>query len=306
MLTSDMTSILGKAHSPPRYRPPAGACDCHTHVFGPANRYPYAASRTYTPPDASIADLTRLQAHLGFDRVVIVHPSPYANDNRVSVDAIAAFGPARARGVAVIDSSISDIALKALDAGGMRGARENVETAGVIDPAAAWSRIEATARRIEPLGWHLQIFTRLTVIEALEAKLATLPVPVVIDHFGRADAALGPEQSGFDALRRLIGSGKAYVKLSASYRISTLADHADAASLARALCAENPDRLVWGTDWPHPGGGGARDPLHRNGIEPFQPIDDGAALDRLETWAEGDGAVLRKILVENPARLYGF
>jgi predicted TIM-barrel fold metal-dependent hydrolase len=298
-----VTTVHGITHTPPAFKAPAGSCDCHTHLFGPVAQYPYAGSRTYTPPDASLADLEALHRHLAIDRVVIVHPSPYADDNRVSVDAIVHFGLQRARGVAVISNATTDADLKALDGAGMRGARENLETAGVFEPAVSWQRLEATARRIEPLGWHLQTFARLSVIAALADKLATLPVPLVIDHFGRADAMLGVSQLGFDALRRLIGSGKAYVKLSASYRFSALADHGDAAPLARTLIAENPERIVWGTDWPHPGGG------HRGAdataIEPFQRIDDGAALNRLTDWA-GNAATLQQILVTNPARLYGF
>lgn len=299
-----MATLLGVTHTTPIAKAPTGSCDCHTHVFGPVSRFPYADRRTYTPADASIADLDALHRHLGIERVVIVHPSPYGTDNRVSVDAIAQLGLSRARGVAVIDPGIGDAELRALDAAGMRGARVNLETAGVADPAQAWTAIEATATRIAPLGWHLQVFARLGVLAALGSKLAALPVAVVVDHFGRADAALGTRQPGFDVLRRLVGSGKAYVKLSASYRISTCADDADATPLARALISDNPERVLWGTDWPHPGGA-PRGPDNRDEIEPFMPIDDGAALNRLGHWT-GSVERLTGILVENPARLYQF
>jgi predicted TIM-barrel fold metal-dependent hydrolase len=186
----------------------------------------------------------------------------------------------------------------------MRGARVNLETAGVFDPARAWSEISTTADLIAPHGWHLQTFARLSVIAALAEQLMTLPVPLVIDHFGRPDAARGLMQPGFDALRRLVGSGRGYVKLSAAYRISAQTDCADAAMIARALIAENPQRILWGTDWPHPGGA-KRGAEHRDAIEPFFMVDDGAALNRLEAWA-GCTDTLRRILVENPARLYGF
>ena len=204
-----MTSLLGVTHSKPTTKAPSGSCDCHTHVFGPVARYAYAARRTYTPDEASIEDLDALHRHLGIERVVIVHPSPYGTDNRVSVDALAQFGLKRARGVAVIEPDISLSDLRALDAAGMRGARVNLETAGVADPAQAWAAIEATASRIAPLGWHLQVFARLSIIATLGHRLATLPVQLVIDHFGRAEAALGIGQPGFDVLRRLVGSGKA-------------------------------------------------------------------------------------------------
>lgn len=299
-----MATLLGVSHSKPSLKAPTGSCDCHTHVFGPVARFPYSAQRTYTPGDASIEALDALHRHLGIDRVVIVHPSPYGADNRVSIDAIARFGTKRARGVAVIDPGIGEPELRALDAAGVCGARVNLETAGVADPANAWGRIEATAARIAPHGWHLQIFARLGVIAALGDKLATLPVQLVIDHFGRPDTALGIEQPGFAVLRRLVGSGKTYVKLSASYRISNYPDHADATPIAQALIADNPERILWGTDWPHPGGA-TRAPDKRDEIEPFLPIDDGAALDRLVHWA-GTGERLQRILVENPARLYRF
>jgi predicted TIM-barrel fold metal-dependent hydrolase len=303
-----MVNVLGIPHSNVTRRLPDGACDCHTHVFGPLARFPLSPARAYTPPDASIADLNRLHAHLGIARVVVVHPSPYGADNRVSLDAVQSIGT-RARGVAVIDAATTDADLRVMDRAGMRGARENLETAGIVDPAQAWANVAATARRIAPLGWHLQIFARLPVIAALGDRIAQLPVPVVFDHFGRPSADLGIAQPGFDALRRLIGSGKAYVKLSASYRISSLGDHADAAPLARALIADNPERILWGTDWPHPGGaprgtrGGTGLPISE--IEAFQRIDDGAAVNRLIDWT-GDDATLTRVLVTNPAQLYGF
>lgn len=300
-----MINVLGIPHSTPLAKLPPDTCDCHTHIFGPAEQFPLSATRAYTPPDAAIDDLNRLHAHLGVARVIIVHPSPYGADNRVSVDALRQLGRARARGVAVIDRDMSDGELRALADAGMCGARENLETAGVTDPAVAWARVEATVRRIEPLGWHLQVFARLSVIAALADRLAALPVTVVIDHFGRPDAALGTAQPGFDALRRLVGSGKAYVKLSASYRLSSQPDHADVAPLARVLIAENPERMLWGTDWPHPGGAPRGTGQALADIEPFQRIDDGAAVDRLVAWA-GHRDTLHKIAVDNPARLYRF
>lgn len=297
-----MTNLLGMEHSAPRIAAPAGSCDCHTHVFGPAARFPFATDRAYTPSDASIADLRRLHTHLGIDRVVIVHPSPYGIDNRVSVDAIARIGRDRARGVAVVDPDIAMADLQALDAAGMRGARVNLATAGIDRPARALDLIEATARRVAPLGWHVQVFTDAAVLAALGDRLVRLPVPLVVDHFGRIDAARGLDQPGLTALRALVSSGRAYVKLSAAYRVSRHPDLADVAPIAQALIADNPERVVWGTDWPHPGGGPRGD---LSAIEPFIPVDDGAALNRLAGWAGGT-ATLRRILVDNPARLYGF
>lgn len=299
-----MTTIHGVTHSPVTRPLPAGACDCHTHVFGPAGRYPWWEGRAYTPPDASIAQLSALHRHLGMERVVIVHPSPYGTDNRVTLDAIAAIGPG-ARGVAVVSPSITDAELVALDRGGMRGARVNLQTAGVSDPAAAWTAIDATVRRIAPLGWHLQAFTSLPVIAAIEQRLGNLPIPLVIDHFGGLAAANGLAQPGFDALLRLVGAGRAYVKLSAAYRASAMTDAADLAPFAGALIAANPQRMLWGTDWPHPGSGHHRGGTGPSDVEPFQPIDDGAALERLRTWCRTPSD-FEAILSANPARLYGF
>jgi predicted TIM-barrel fold metal-dependent hydrolase len=299
-----MTRLLGVDHSVVTDRPPAGSCDCHTHVFGPAHRFPYAAGRAYTPPDASIAALIALHAHLGIDRVVIVHPSPYGADNRCSVDAIQQIGLNRARGIAVIDAATTTADLYALDAAGMRGARLNLATVGIVDPTQAWPLLAATARQVAALGWHVQVFASLSLIATLADKLAELPTPVVIDHFGRPDAALGVHQPGFVALRRLVAGGEAYVKLSASYRISRAADHTDAAVFARTLIADNPDRMLWGTDWPHPGGS-QRSAELLSLPEPLLQIDDGAALNRLSAWA-GSADQRRRILVDNPSRLYGF
>jgi predicted TIM-barrel fold metal-dependent hydrolase len=299
-----MTAILNVAHTPVDFDVPKGACDCHTHVFGPGNSFPWWEGRVYTPGDASIADLNALHKALGIDRVVVVHPSPYGPDNSCSTDAIQAMSP-RARGVAVIDQTkITDAELAALHKAGVRGARANLQTAGVSDPAAAWATLKSTADRIAPLGWHLQTYTNLATIAALGDQLKTLPVPLVVDHFGHADAELGVTQPGFAELVALVGSGKAYVKISGSYRISTDPARADVPPLARALIDANVDRVVWGTDWPHPGGG-SRGQIARDQIEPFIPEDDGAALNRLNQWCR-TRKELTRILVDNPAELYGF
>ena len=301
---SPSRDLLGVRHAALDFAMPAGACDCHTHVFGPASRFGFDPARRYTPGNAVAASLLAHQRLLGLDRVVIVQPSPYGSDNDCTVDGMLVLGPAMARGVAVIDADTSDAALAAMHGAGVRGARVNLETAGQSDPAAAAEALRWTADRVAPLGWHVQTFTRLAVIEALEGTLATLPVPLVVDHFGHARAEAGTAQPGFAALLRLLGSGRAYLKLSAPHRIAADPDGADAASLARALIAANPDRMLWGSDWPHPGGRpGARPPPEQ--IEPFNPVDDGAALNRLARWA-GDDATLHRILVANPVRLYDF
>jgi predicted TIM-barrel fold metal-dependent hydrolase len=290
--------ILGVRHAALDAPLPAGSCDCHTHVFGPVGTYGFDTGRTYTPGDAVFEDLVAHQRVLGLDRVVIVQPSPYGTDNACTLDAVARLGVA-ARAVAVVSPALPPGELRALHARGVRGIRVNLETAGVGDPAQAGAMLRAAAEQVAPLGWHVQTYTNMGVIGSLHGLMADLPVPLMIDHFGRAMAAEGVGQKGFYALLDLVQSGRAYVKVSAAHRIAGAPE--DAGPIARALIAANPARIVWGSDWPHPGG------VRRNvdEIEPFNPIDDGAALNRLRRWA-GDEATLRAILVDNPARLYDF
>jgi predicted TIM-barrel fold metal-dependent hydrolase len=304
MTESQSDEVLGVRQSVPTFAVPAGATDTHVHVFGPAARFPFAPGRSYTPGEATVADLDRLQALLRFDRVVLVQPSPYGTDNSCLLAALAQLGP-RARAVAVIDPAVSDQTLPALDEAGVRGARLNLESAGQHDPAVALAGLHGLALRVAPYGWHLQTYTGLPVIAALQAELSDLPVPLVIDHFGRADPAQGTGQPGFAALLALVASGRTYVKLSAPGRMSAAPDYADATGIARALIEADPDRVLWGTDWPHTAN--RRDPTRPSAaIEPFQPEDDGRALNRLFEWVDGDRDLLERILVRNPARLYGF
>jgi predicted TIM-barrel fold metal-dependent hydrolase len=278
---------------------PRGACDCHVHIFDPEH-FPYANERVYTPPTASLADLRDLQTALHFDRIVIVQPSVYGTDNSCTLDAIRQLG-ARARGVAVIDQSTGTAALDDMAKAGVRGVRLNFETAGESDPAAIKRGIATVAEQVRSRNWHVQFNTSLRVIAALQDDFAALPFPVVFDHFARAKAALGPGQPGFDALLALVKSGRAYVKISAAYRTSDKApDFPDTLPLAQALIAANPERIVWGSNWPHPGRGAGR-----TAIAPPYPSDDGLLINQLPKWAP-DAAIRRKILVDNPARLYGF
>jgi predicted TIM-barrel fold metal-dependent hydrolase len=298
-------TIHGVTHTAPAFDVPAGACDAHVHVFGPYDRFPLWSGRRYTPGPASVESLLGLQRALHLSRVVVVQASPQGTDNACLVDALQRLpaGGSQARGVAVIDAQTSDDALKAMHRAGVRGVRVNLESAGQNDPAAARRQLAAAAARAAPLGWHVQTYTTLAVLASVADAIAALPVPLVIDHFGRPVAADGPAQAGFDVLLSLVRTGNVYVKLSGGYRISEHADWADAGPLARALVEANPDRLVWGTDWPHPGGGGG--PRSPDVLEPFIPVDDGRALNRLAEWIASP-ALLRKILVDNPARLYDF
>ncbi|QRP43468.1 amidohydrolase [Amycolatopsis sp. FDAARGOS 1241] len=276
---------------------PSGACDCHVHVFDP--RFPYAGDRAYTPGPASGEQLDELHWRLGVSRAVLVQPSPYGTDNSCLLDQLRIRGD-RARGVVVFDPADAP-PLEEWHALGVRGARVNLATFAVDDPAVAVAPLRATASVIADLGWHLQVFTSLPVVEALADDLARLPVPVVLDHFALAPASAGPGR--LSVLTDLLRSGAAYVKLSAPHRISTAADHADVEPLVGALVAAAADRLLWGTDWPHTGGR-PRTAANRLTVEPFEPIDDARAVARLLEWTGPEAG--RRILVDNPAGLYGF
>ncbi|MBV8493654.1 MAG: amidohydrolase family protein [Alphaproteobacteria bacterium] len=285
------------------FRVPPGACDCHVHVFGPAAEFPFAAQRSYTPPPASADELSSLLHKLKLSRVVVVQPSVYGSDNSCTLDGMRRLGD-RARGVAVIDDATGDAALQEMHQAGIRGARVNLETAGETDLQAARRNLAAAVDRVAPLGWHVQVYTRLSVIAGIADEAAKLPVPVVFDHFGGAQAGGGVDQPGFAALLGLIGAGHAYVKISAAYRSSEKAPaYGDVGPLARALIEANPDRILWGTDWPHPHAATPGAPLEE--LSPFYDVDDGLALNQLALWAPS-AAIRRKILADNPARLYDF
>lgn len=298
------TISAAQPKTPVGFRVPPGACDCHVHVFGTAAAFPLVAARGYTPPPAGADELLRLQNALSLSRVVIVQPSVYGTDNSCTLDGIRRLGRERARGVAVIDETTSEAALHEMHEAGIRGVRVNLETGGETDPDVSRRNLAAAANRVAPLGWHVQVYTRLSVIEALHDDVMALDVPVVFDHFGGAQAAGGVGQPGFAALLALVRAGKAYVKVSGHYRSSAKAPaFEDVAPLARALIAANPDRIVWGTDWPHPHHADPGKELSEP--TPFFDIDDGLALAQLPRWAP-TAATRRKILVDNPARLYGF
>jgi predicted TIM-barrel fold metal-dependent hydrolase len=285
---------------------PKGACDCHVHVFPDPAKFPFWSGRVYTPPIATAGDLLALQNALHMDRVVIVTPSVYGTDNAATLDGIKTLGLQRARGVAVIGASTTPAELDAMEGGGIRGIRVNLETGGVTDPVVAAQRLQAAVGWIKGRrAWHMQIYARLSIIAALQARLAELPMPIVFDHFAGAQAALGAAQPGFDAVLALVSAGKAYVKISGAYRASNRPpDFPDVAPLAKALVAANSERIIWGSDWPHPDSTVVpqRKPTD---IAPPVAVDDGRVLDLLPEWVP-DAAVRRTILVDNPARLYQF
>jgi predicted TIM-barrel fold metal-dependent hydrolase len=288
--------------TPVNFKVPAGACDCHVHVFPDPARFPFWSGRGYTPPVATANDLLALQRALHLDRVVIVTPSVYGTDNAATLDGMRQLGPKRARGVAVIGPATTKAQIDAMDKAGIRGIRVNLESNGVTDPAAAAANLDAAMALIRDTRWHMQFYARLAVLVALKDRLAVMPMPAVFDHFAGTKAALGVNQPGFDAVLDLVRSGKAYVKISGAYRASDEApDYSKVAPFARAFIEANPDRVVWGSDWPHPGPAGK---LSTDINEPF-PVDDGRLLNLLAEWAP-DPTTRRKILVENPERLYGF
>jgi predicted TIM-barrel fold metal-dependent hydrolase len=303
-LTPTVRAAASQPITPVQFDLPPGSCDCHTHVFGDPRRFAFAPGRVYTPEPASVAEMRALHRALHMDRVVIVQPSVYGTDNACTLDAVRQLG-SRARAVAVIDEHMPSAALDALHAGGVRGIRLNLATSGQTDPAAARGRLQKAVEQLEGRGWHIQMYTGMAVIDAIRSQIAASPIPIVFDHFGGAQAVLGTAQPGFDALLALVKSGKAYVKISGAYRSSNARpDYADVAPLAKALIAANPQRILWGSDWPHPdsaivAGRKATD------IAPLLPIDDGRVLNQLPLWAP-DAALRKTILVDNPARLYRF
>jgi predicted TIM-barrel fold metal-dependent hydrolase len=283
---------------------PAGACDCHIHVIGDSRRFPFASGRVYTPAPAQVADAVAFHRALGTTRTVVVQPSVYGTDNSCLLDALAQLGSG-ARGVAVIDDKTPDTSLDSLHRAGVRGIRINLETAGQTNPNVGRSRLQAATAQLGRRDWHIQIFTRPSVIAGIEDLVRASSTPVVFDHFGGTQAAGGIDQPGFQALLRLVRGGHSYVKISGAYRVSTKGpDYSDVVPLAKALIAANPDRILWGTDWPHvnstPGPGQSA-----SEVLPHLRIDDGRLLNQLAVWAP-DAGLRRKILIENPTALYGF
>lgn len=277
---------MNQIRAPKRKAPPL-TCDCHFHIFGPYDRYPLHEGRTYSPPPALIPEYLAMADALGIQRMVVVQASVYGTQNEVTLEAVRQFGHLRARAVAVIDDGFGGAALQRLHEDGVRGVRFNMVSGnGTPD-----DQLEALAHRIAPLGWHIQVYAEGERLAALAPTLAQLPVQVVIDHCGGVEAHLGTAHAQFQALLRLLDSGRAWVKL-ASYRASSSGrPWDDMAPNVRKLAAAAPERCVWGTDWPHP----QMDPAP----------EAGALLDQFMEWVP-DAAAQQRILVDNPARLYGF
>lgn len=293
--------VLGVAHSQISSDIPQGACDCHVHVFGNDAKFPMWKGRSYTPPLAHVEALAAHQRALRFNRVVVVQPSIYGTDNRCTLDAAARIGSG-ARAIAVVDADTSSQDLQDLARGGVVGIRLNLAAAAVGDLDGIRGQLHQAIGIAEPLGWHVQIFTELKIVAALQSEFRQAPIPLVIDHFGRANAGDGVAQPGFDALLDLVAGGHVYAKLSAPYLVSSSPTQHDVQPLIEALVGANADRLLWGSNWPHPGAGTG---IPADGVVPFRQIDDGVAIDMFASQLN-DPDILKRILVDNPAKLFGF
>jgi 2-pyrone-4,6-dicarboxylate lactonase len=278
------------SHAPARFTPPEDACDAHCHLFGPAHRFPFAPDRTYTPPDSGIDELEALQRRLGLSRAVFVQASCHGTDNRAMLDALAR-GEGRYAGVAMIDESHPDEELARMHGLGVRGVRFNfVAHLGGAPDLASFHRL---VDRIVPLGWHVELHFDAVDLPRHVDLLADLPVPFIIDHMARVHAADGLDQEPFRNLLQLLQvNPRAWVKISGAERITAEgAPYADVVPFARAVVEAAPDRVLWGTDWPHP--------------NVREMPDDGDLVDLLAD-SVPDERIRNRILVDNPAVLYDF
>jgi 2-pyrone-4,6-dicarboxylate lactonase len=276
--------------SKPRFVPPPGAVDAHCHVFGPGARFPYAPERKYTPCDASKEQLWALRDFLGFERNVVVQATCHGADNRALVDALRSSG-GRARGVATVTKEVSDGMLRELDEAGVRGVRFNF-VKRLVDSTPR-EDLEAIARRVAALGWHVVIYFEAQDLPELYDFFASLPATLVVDHMGRPDVTKAVDGKEFELFVRLMRTcSNVWSKVSCPDRLSKRGppDYDDVVPFAKRLIEEFPDRVLWGTDWPHPN------------MKAYMP-DDGDLVDflpRIAVTAEQQ----RRLLVDNPRRLY--
>lgn len=277
-----------------------GACDCHVHIFGDPRNFPYDDGRVFTPGQAPISALQQHMATIGTSRAVIVQPSVYGTDNSCIIDALQQLGP-NGRGICVIGEETTQAEIRNLVEANVKGVRINFRTFGERDEQALESRLTDIANRVSALGWHVQIYSDRTMLRAINRLVSSLRIPLVLDHF--ADVRLH-EGEEMDQLVRLMETGQIYLKLSAPHRVSDEPHYEAAANIVRKLVPLFPDRLLWGSDWPHPGAAPGQKRV-KESVEPFRPEDDGAALQRLMQWV-GDEVALQKILVSNPQELYDF
>jgi 2-pyrone-4,6-dicarboxylate lactonase len=274
----------------PAYEPPPRACDAHCHIFGPGEIYPYAPDRSYTPPDAPLSRFKELQRTLGLERAVLVNASCHGNDNTVILDAIAQ-SRGKYRGVANVDESITDSALEDLHEGGVRGIRFNfVQHLGGTPDLDVFDDL---VERVRPLGWHVVLHFDAADLVEFRDMLRKLPVPFVIDHMGRVPTKDGLDQKPFKILLETARMDNCWVKICGAERISAMGPpFTDAVPFAQALLETAPDRVLWGTDWPHPN------------IKKHMP-NDGDLVDLIPLYMP-DSGLQKKVLVDNPHRLYEF
>jgi predicted TIM-barrel fold metal-dependent hydrolase len=272
----------------PKLKMPADACDCHHHIYD--SKYPIAPSATLKPGDAKVADYQALQKRIGTTRNVVVQPSTYGTDNSCTLDGMAQLGPA-SRGVAVVDTSVTDAELKRLNGLGIRGIRFNLVQAG----ATTVEMLEPLSKRVADLGWHVQIHQTGDGIVKMDDVLQKVAAPIVFDHMGRIPKDVGVDHPAYTVISRLIDKGRTWVKISGAYMDTKVGPptYADSTKLARAFVKLAPQRMVWGSDWPHP--------TEKADDKP----NDATLVDLLTEWAP-DEATRRRILAENPAELYGF
>jgi predicted TIM-barrel fold metal-dependent hydrolase len=276
--------------SAPRFKSPPLACDAHIHIYDPRFRMAWPSLRA--TPQASVADYRLLQIRLGTERVVVVQPAAYGTDNDVTLDALAQLGQDTARGVAVVHPTVSDAELARLHAGGIRGLRFSQHDVNTAVTTAAM--IEPLAARVKELGWHVQLHLRGAQIVEMAGLLNRLDVTLVFDHMGRLPQPNGQEHAAMGIVRALMDKGRTWVKLSGPYLDTQTGSprYADIKPVAKAYVKHAPERLVWGCDWPHP-------------TERDTKPDDAVLLDLLQEWVP-DEATRRRILVDNPAQLYGW
>jgi 2-pyrone-4,6-dicarboxylate lactonase len=273
----------------PKFRPPPLACDAHCHIFGPAAKFPYDPDASYHPPDAPFEGLQKLHSILGFERAVIVHASCHGPDMRATLDGIKRSKGAY-RGTAIIDESYGDKEFAEMEAGGIRGVRFNfVQHLGGRPDMGLFHR---TVARLKEMDWHLILHLDAQDLVEFREMFMRIPVPMVIDHMGRVQAAAGLEQQPFKVLLDFMKNQNTWVKITGAERISSKGPpFDDAVPFAQALIAAAPDRILWGTDWPHPN-------------VKVMP-NDGDLVDLFPLMAP-EPELQYKILVDNPARLYGF
>ena len=271
----------------PKYTPPPRACDGHCHIFGPASRFPYAPERRYTPQDAGRETLAALHRHLGLERAILVQASCHGTDNNAMLDALE-WAKGRWRGVAMVKKDVTDLELTTLHEAGVRGVRFNF--VAHLGGAPDLKNVQAVIARVTPLGWHIQLHLDAEDIETYRGFLESLRVPFIIDHMGRVEASHGLDQKPFQQLLDLMKNELAWIKVSGPERVSSAGKpFHDAMPFARALIAAAPDRVLWGTDFPHPN-------------VKWMP-NDGELVDLFAATVP-DEATRRKVLVDNPARLY--